>query len=1050
MKYFVSVLILGLLLQPALAASKVHVHTSSWPKDVVPPKQATDYLFLEGENQSEKVADDVFAKPEQKERTLFRTSQQPDDKWWGAFLGYDNTRFAMRGADKDMPWHRLSWDVNKALLTPGVYDVFARVMLMAGGSCDLGITLDNAKLQNPVTNEKPNILWVRIGSTQMTEATQKVTLHIRTKKSAVRVDTVLLVKVQPTQAKADLKRVDVMKPDWHRGDGFVFNRDDAVLAYQSSSPDQFRSFEAAIKRTPDSPLQWEKIKANSDNTWQVKLTQPGWYDVAIKATLNDGRTFEPKAMVAVLGEPVNEAWREKSVFGMSAIHGDRKLITLAGGRWDRQLTSFRDVTLEQAIGKVQPSQDVKHYTVRHGMEVSGCFSFGMPLWSMDLPEHYSKPSFGNPFYPAKDWSLVSKSVAAYARSRSLPWLMEMYNEPLAHWHGSAEQLVAYAKAVREGLKSVDDRFKLTGPCLYSIRIGDVQKLAEAGLFEHLDGISMHTYVDGTAPEESYLQRIIDLNDLLKRYGQQHKPVYFTEFGWTAMDGTWQPPVDRWTQAQYTARSMALAWSEGVDGMMFFCLQYKTRNLGEQAFSLVDELDRPQPGYAAFAGVSKWFAGSTPIGHYQLTPTVHMVMGRRGGRLQIGLWDTVGANKVTLPFTLTKAADMFGASIELTDSTLNIGPSPVYVEALDTDVAALTRRPMLTVTAMDQVAGELSWPIPNFKDNASRLGAGQYIGFTKVDGNWQVQPVDLVSPLHLADLAMRWPASSPSPQLVATLKSNLSDVTQDATLWLEKTPEKTVTLSIPANSMRQVIFNLPDMIPAKQQQVTVVFKRPDGQLQSQVLDLTALAAGPASQAGTWADFTAWAPFGKAGDDAPANDCQAKINVSHDVNGLRVQVKVTDDEHHQTHAKGTPGHMWAQDSVQLALDLDVLKPWQAGVVGSGLAGHRVFEFTVGGTAEGDGHAPVFCNRSYDPSVPANALCPGFKATVTRDGVVTHYDMLMPWDQLGLDKPMQQNDVLGFAIAVNDVDPQRKTRRHGLRLFKGIAQTKDAKQFGKLWLH
>jgi nitrogen fixation protein FixH len=912
------------------------------------------------------------------------------------------------------------------------------------------LTLDNAKLENPVTNDKPNIQWVPVGSIQMTDTTGKITLHISTKKSAVRVDTVLLIKVNPAQAKSDFKRVDIVKADWQRGEGFVFNRDHASLAYQSSSPELFTSFEASIKRTPDSPQQWQTIKPDSDGVWQVDLAQPGWYDVAIKATHQDGRVFERKAMVAVLGEPVNEAWREKSVFGITAIHGDKKLINLAGGRWDRRLTTFYKVTEKDVADTTTMSQSVSHYDERDGLAYSGCFSFGMPLWSMELPEHYSKPSFGNPFYPAKDWTMVRDIVATYTRTKSLPWLMEMYNEPLAHWQGTPQQLVAYAKAVREGLKSVDERFKLTGPCLYSIRIGDVKKLAEAGLFEQLDGIAMHTYVDGTAPEESYLQRIIDLNDLLKHYGQQDKPVYFTEFGWTAMDGTWQPPVDRWTQAQYAARSLALAWSQGVDGMTYFCLQYKTRNLGEQAFSLIDEQDRPQPGYAAFAGVAKWFAGSTPIGHYQLTPTVHMVMGRRDGKLQIGLWDTVGANKVTLPFAILKAVDMFGATIDVQNNTLNIGPSPVYVEAMDADIAELTRRPMVIVTAMNQVAGELAWPIPDFEHNASRLAAGQYIGFVKVDGNWQVQPVDLVSPLHLSDITTRWPADSPTPQVVTTLKSNLGDVTQKATLWLEKTPEKTVTLSIPANSMRQVIFNLPDIEQAKQQQVTVVFKRPDGELQSQMLELTALAAGPDSNAGTWSDFTAWAPFGQAGDNAPANDCQGKINVSHDAKGLRVQVKVTDDEHVQTHAKGTPGHMWAQDSVQLALDLDVLKPWQAGVVGSGLAGHRVFEFTVGGPADGDGFAPVFCNRSYDPSIAANALCPGFKASVTRDGDVTHYDILMPWDQLGLSPPMQRGDVLGFAIAVNDVDPGRKAGRHGIRLFKGIAMTKDAKQFGKLWLH
>ena len=99
------VLIACLMASTVGAQDQVSVHTASWPKGVDVPTQSSDYLFLEGENQSEKVTNDIFKNEEHKSRTLFRTAQYPNDKWWGAATAYDKSRFAQRGANKDMPWH---------------------------------------------------------------------------------------------------------------------------------------------------------------------------------------------------------------------------------------------------------------------------------------------------------------------------------------------------------------------------------------------------------------------------------------------------------------------------------------------------------------------------------------------------------------------------------------------------------------------------------------------------------------------------------------------------------------------------------------------------------------------------------------------------------------------------------------------------------------------------------------------------------------------------------------------------------------------------------
>ncbi|HCD34515.1 MAG TPA: hypothetical protein DER01_19050 [Phycisphaerales bacterium] len=1041
------VLILCLLSQTALAQQNIQVHTASLPKGVQLPVDSQQYLFLEGENESDKVAGDVFAKPEHQDRTIFRTTQIPNDKWWGAWVGYDKSRFAMRGADKSLPWHQLTWDIAADLLTSAVYDAYARVYVTGGGACDLAVTTGEEKPQHITANDKVNINWVPIGSVEINDQTKQVTLHMRTTNSAVRVDTLLLIKVQPKQAAVNLKRIQVTEPAWSKDKGLVFTTDSATLAYQSNAPQRITRFNVAKRLKPDMPLQWETITAESDGTWQLHLDSPGWYDLQIQALLDDGKQLNHDVRVAVLGAPIPEKNREDSVFGMWRVHGDPQLIKLASGRWDRAMTSFRNVTQQQAQSTVATSESAHPYLAKDGLAHTGVFAFGMPLWTMQLPADFKPHGFGNPFYPAKDWDDVSRSVAAYARSRALPLIMEMYNEPLAHWKGTHAQLVEYARAVRKGLKSVDPNFQLGGPCLYSIRIGDLNNLAKAGLFDQLDCIVMHAYVDGTPPEDAFFERIVQLNDLLKQYGQQEKKVYLTEFGWTASEGTWQPHVDRWTQARYAARSLALGWSQGIDGMAYFVLQYKTKNTGEAAFSLIDEQGRPQPGYVAFSGVSRWFAASTPIGHYQLTPTVHMVMGHRDGKLQMALWDTAGVSKIQLPFQITDAADMFGKPLDVS-TVFTVSEDPIYLQADQEGLTSLPTRQVVTTMDMRDVNQELFYPMASMGTQTGTLKPGKYAGFVKIDGHWQVQPVELVLPLHLSSLQITWPVDSETPKLMATLRSNQSDQTQQVTLWLDQTPQKKTQLDIPANGIRQVIFAMPNSRLAEQQQSVIHMQLPNGKVTEHSITWTPMQAtrNDGSTQGTWADFTAWAPFGKAGDNAPDNDCQAKTRMTYSEQGLRVQVQVTDDEHHQPYVKTEPQKTWAADSIQLAIDVDTLKPWQAGVVGSGLAGHRVYEWTIAG----DGStANAFCNRSYDQSISANTLRPLIQTQVTREQHSTVYDVLIPWSEMGVDTALQAGDVIGFALVVNDVDPLRKAGRHGLRLFRGVAQTKDAKQFGKVWL-
>ena len=78
-----SLLASALLAAPLLLAQEpdVQVHALILPPSLSLPPRTNAWLFLEGESAG---SGDAWPDPARKSRTLFRTGQVPDDKWWGA------------------------------------------------------------------------------------------------------------------------------------------------------------------------------------------------------------------------------------------------------------------------------------------------------------------------------------------------------------------------------------------------------------------------------------------------------------------------------------------------------------------------------------------------------------------------------------------------------------------------------------------------------------------------------------------------------------------------------------------------------------------------------------------------------------------------------------------------------------------------------------------------------------------------------------------------------------------------------------------------------
>lgn len=798
----------------------------------------------------------------------------------------------------------------------------------------------------------------------------------------------------------------------------------------------------------------------------VALPRKGFYAFEASVALADGSTAKAATTAAVVGPVPPDELRLQSRLGLWTVQGDPDLVLAAGARWNRRMVSIH--TLGKELLDPVPPPAAKFLFQPSPFSQVGVMSFGLPLWLMEPTD--KKKSFGNPLNKPTDWAALKALVSAWVRQNSdnFPDHFEVYNEPEWQWKGASnEDLVRVLATIADGIKEARPQTKVLGPGFSSIRIKDPARLdlvtaEKLGLFNHLDGLVVHAYVDGSAPEKEFIQRVVELKQYLRDAGRPDFPIHITEFGWTSDKGTWQKPVDELTQARYAVRSLTLLAAVGVENATYFCLHYKAApNAGERGFSLVRDDSTPKPSFASYANVARWLAGVKGLGSWlHLTPTTHLVLFEKTDGTSIAVaWDTASERVIGLPLATTRREDMMGRP--LADAGhLALSPSPIFLEFSRAQSPSIEMLPVLDIMRGGEdvvLPRSGAWIAPEpLRTRDGRLAVpsdaanGDYLLLTNHDGRWLGQPVRVIPPLSASAPVLDWPADQAEPVLTTTVTSH-------------STAPVTARLGVTLDSVRDQFLNSPDIQPGETRRLSLPLsgltpgKRYRGQLavdsrhegrRDQLfrpLDLTVLAAPavPRGASPDWAaipavDFSGWDPFG---GPIAAEDCSATFQAAHGADGLHLRVVVRDDEHLQTRSGED---IWSQDAIQIGLDPDVQKTWEANDL-FGLKGHRVFEYGVAW----DGLKPMTWRWvSYVPELPVGTPEPRIRLRTTRKGDLTTYEILLPWAVLGLDQAPRKGSAIGIALSLADADTGKKNRR-ALRLFNGVSEGKDPEKYGPLWL-
>ncbi len=837
----------------------------------------------------------------------------------------------------------------------------------------------------------------------------------------------------------------------------IFTAERISLDYVVSAPE--RLFAGEIVAYDEENVQRLTIPITPKQP-RINITLPtrGFYRLQARATYQDGVRFESDLPVAVVGPSIPNGERMRSPFGMSG-GGDPFLA--AGARWDRRHVSLDEEEFKQAAAEGFKSKRTATIWDVDPDHTSIYCLWPQPSWLQDRKNGSSPPNAFD-MCRMKDRGQFKKLVEYVVRniSRRPIEYVEVANEPDG-WKGPWSELVAYHKDMAEAVRKASPATKVIGPSLATIRVNDLKRLADLGLFNYLDGLSIHNYVPATGPEGDFIQNIRDLKKFLGSINKSNLPIFITEYGWTLPPPDWQKPVSPLTQARYCSRSLILLAAEQIDAIQWFCMRWADPQ-GPVGYGLLNWENTPRPSYAAYANTVRCLTGVTGPGRcLRLTPTTYLVLFRKPNSTLAAIWDIAGEQRVFLPPPWLAARDMMGRPISpAKDGIFMAGPSPFFVELPGKRWYDLKQAGSMDVTPEEKI--DLPW-VPLWVSSAATVSGtrlhlkdtaatGPYMAIGESKGRLQYVNIRLNKLLEHDTPEIVWPISAPFPSVQLTVTSGLNiPIKVKGTVAFEATPQA-ASQEIRIAPKKSALLNLPlaNIKPAKRYRGKVVMKVIGGAvpIECQVpLDLTLIPCLPLSQR-NWnlipaMDITSWASPPPPMDitaNQPSLDGPTLLRLGYNQDGLMLRLTVSDRSHRQTQ---NPGEMWTEDSIQVAFDLDREQPWQPNI--GGYNGHfRVFEYGIALGADGP---MVWRWVSYFKELPDNSRENRVKAQVKREGNQTIYDVCFPWAVLGTDKAPPGGSKIGFALVVNDQDDT--PGRHVRSLFNGIVDEKDPTQYGSLWI-
>ena len=131
------------------------------------------------------------------------------------------------------------------------------------------------------------------------------------------------------------------------------------------------------------------------------------------------------------------------------------------------------------------------------------------------------------------WREYVQEMARHFKGRIRTW--EVWNEQnLKHFwvtDPSVKEYYEVLKAAYEEIKAVDPSLQVAVGGYAGVPFGLIEELYKLGGGKYFDIMNVHPYCYPGAPEEALTERVTRLRKLMAKYGDEKKPIWFTEIGW---------------------------------------------------------------------------------------------------------------------------------------------------------------------------------------------------------------------------------------------------------------------------------------------------------------------------------------------------------------------------------------------------------------------------------------------------------------------------------------------------------------------------------------
>ncbi|MGW9113380.1 sugar-binding protein [Microbacterium sp. NPDC055683] len=599
--------------------------------------------------------------------------------------------------------------------------------------------------------------------------------------------------------------------------------------------------------------------------------------------------------------------------------------------------------------------------------------------------------------------------------------------------------------------------RVVGPVSAGAKWDFLEDLFALGALDHLDAVSYHTYDFPTAPEGRTEAGVATLRALIDEYAPGSDiPIWLTEHGWTTTTGG---TTER-QQAAYVVRSAALLEAAGVERVVFYELIDSGANPAETEhnFGLARRPAdggtalAPKPSYAALAAYDRFTAARDLVAVERLDGAIVADFADASGGITRMAWST-GDDPVALSIGTAASARVAtgdgrswralpDAQVEIT-----VGPEPVFVVGAmgGTSVVA---DPGARIDAPDAIArgagadAAVSLDRTTLGVEGDLVVAGPVGAGTTIAGT--AGTVSLAPMRELGDKPLTYTVRS--GDAVVALVQESAAVVESPVLAVTPTADGGLELSasnvagagdVAVEEIEWSVGDesgaIPSFTVADGASTAVALSAAVTPWTPYAFSVSATADGePRALSGTTASAPVerrpsdavvvdWRTAGEyvalSGGRADADDLGGTFSVSWKDEGLRIHARVEDDDHSPS---STADRLWSGDSVQFA-------------VAAGLPGDDPSSRVELGV-----HPDASQPSVYRYTTPVGAV-DDVELEIEREGTTTSYDVVVPWDLLGID-PGER--VFSFSLLANDADGG--VREGFLEWGSGIGASKDSRLF------